>query len=140
MTRVKTILVVEDEEILREAYQKILSREGYDVVCAADGIEALACLERVAPDLILLDMLMPHMDGLTFLERAGLQRRYPHTKVVAFSNLSSQDGLASMLCKGATMQLLKSSLSPKQLVAVVSELTSEKQPVRTASRDPEPSH
>lgn len=128
MSRAKTILVVEDEEILREAYHKILSREGFDVVCAADGVEALACLERVMPDLILLDMLMPHMDGLTFLERANLRQRFPRTKVVAFSNLSSQEGLTSMLRLGATMQLLKSNLSPRQLVAVVRELTDSESP------------
>lgn len=122
----KTILVVEDEEILREAYKKILGQEGFDVLCAADGLEALSRLKERSPDLILLDMLMPHMDGLTFLEQANLQQDHPDTKVVAFSNLSSQEGLASMMRKGASRQLLKSSLSPKQLVAVVRDLTSDK--------------
>lgn len=116
------VLIVEDEKILREAYRKILTQEGFDVAVAANGVEALACLERTTPDLILLDMLMPHMDGLTFLERADIQRRHPGTKVIAFSNLSNQQGLSQMLQKGATMQLLKSSLSPKQLVAIVREM------------------
>lgn len=122
MTRV---LIVEDEKILRDAYRKILSQEGFDVTDASNGIEALACLERLTPDLILLDMLMPHMDGLTFLEQADMKRRHPRTKVIAFSNLSNQQGLNKMLQKGATMQLLKSSLSPKQLVAIVRDMVAD---------------
>lgn len=121
----KIVLIVEDEKILRDAYKEILSQEGFRVMDAADGFEALDRLKEASPDLILLDMLMPHMDGLTFLEKAGLHERHPHTKVIAFSNLSNQQGLAAMMQKGASMQLLKSSLSPKQLVAVVREMTAD---------------
>jgi len=119
----RTVLIVEDERILREAYCKILGQEGFRVLVAADGAEALEVLDDVSPDLILLDMLMPHMDGLTFLERADLQTRHPQVKVIAFSNLSNQQGLNAMMHKGATMQLLKSSLSPRQLAAIVREMT-----------------
>ena len=122
---VKTVLIVEDEQILRDAYRKILSQEGFAVLDAANGIEALECLRHATPDLILLDMLMPHMDGLTFLEQADLARQHPETKVIAFSNLSNQQGLHAMMRKGATMQLLKSSLSPRQLAAIVRDMTSD---------------
>ena len=131
MSKVPKVLIVEDEKILREAYRKILGQEGFDVADAANGIEALACLEKTTPDIILLDMLMPHMDGLTFLERADIQQRHPRTKVIAFSNLSNQRGLSQMLQKGATMQLLKSSLSPKQLVAIVREMVGGSPTVKT---------
>ncbi len=121
----KIVLIVEDEKILRDAYMEILRQEGFQVMDAADGFEALARLEEASPDLILLDMLMPHMDGLTFLEKAALHERHPNAKVIAFSNLSNQQGLTAMMQKGASMQLLKSSLSPKQLVAVVREMTAD---------------
>jgi CheY-like chemotaxis protein len=119
----RTVLIVEDERILREAYRKILSQEGFRVLVAADGEEALAALDDVSPNLILLDMLMPHMDGLSFLEHADLPKRHPEAKVIAFSNLSNQQGLNAMMHKGATMQLLKSSLSPRQLAAIVRKMT-----------------
>lgn len=124
----KTILIVEDEKILREAYKKILAQEGYHVVDAPDGQRALKLLDDETPDLILLDMLMPHMDGLEFLEHADLQSNHPGTKVIAFSNLSNQQGLNAMMEKGATMQLLKSSLSPRQLAAIVRDMTGDGQP------------
>lgn len=121
----KTVLIVEDEQILRDAYRKILSQEGFRVLDAANGLEALDRLREASPDLILLDMLMPYMDGLTFLEQADLGRHHPHTKVIAFSNLSNQQGLNGMMQKGATMQLLKSSLSPRQLATIVRDMTAD---------------
>ena len=123
--KVTTVLIVEDERILRDAYRKILSQEGFRVLDAANGLEALERLRECSPDLILLDMLMPHMDGLTFMEQADLGQHHPHTKVIAFSNLSNQQGVQGMMQKGAAMQLLKSSLSPRQLADIVREMTTD---------------
>lgn len=116
-----TILIVEDEAILRKAYYNILSQEGFRVLQAADGETALEQLIH-KPDIILLDLLMPAMDGFTFLKRANLTHTAPHVKVVAFSNLSDQAQLRRMLNMGVSKHVLKSSLSPKQLVAVIREL------------------
>lgn len=65
----KTILVVDDERNLRLLYEKELKEEGYDVVLAADAKEALAWLRSARPDLIILDIRMPGMDGLEALGR-----------------------------------------------------------------------
>jgi len=65
----KTILVVDDETNLRIFYEKELSEEGYRVVTAADAKEALALVESDRPDLVLLDIKMPGMDGLEALGR-----------------------------------------------------------------------
>jgi CheY-like chemotaxis protein len=69
MTPPKTLLVVEDDAIAREGLNVILRRAGYEVVLAANGEEALASLRRRRPDLILLDMLMPILDGWHFLKQ-----------------------------------------------------------------------
>ena len=64
-----TILIVEDENTLNEAYQIILRKAGYDVHSAFDGEDALEKAAASKPDLILLDLRMPHMDGLAMLAR-----------------------------------------------------------------------
>jgi two-component system, OmpR family, response regulator len=117
-----TILIVEDERILREAYQNILTQEGFTVLQAADGLQALDRLEAVHPDLILLDLLMPNMDGFTFLQQADLAHRFPKMKVLAFSNMSDHQRLQRMLKMGVSRHVLKSSLSPRQLVAAIRAL------------------
>jgi CheY-like chemotaxis protein len=77
------ILVVEDNEVEREGLATILRREGYAVALAADGRKALDVLRQSPPDLILLDMLMPVMDGWAFLEE--LRGLGPPAPVVVMS-------------------------------------------------------
>lgn len=119
MTKKQKILVVEDEAVLRDAYSKVLTHEGYTVAEAANGKEALVQLKQFKPDLILLDILMPEMDGLDFLRTANLPGQYPGIKVIAFSNLSNQQKLEEMVKLGVVQNILKSSLSPKQLAQTV---------------------
>ncbi len=72
------ILVVEDEEGLRLLYEEELKAEGYEVLTAQNGREALQHLERVKPDLIILDIVMPVMDGMEALGRiVGKERNIP---------------------------------------------------------------
>ena len=65
-----TILIVDDHPVTREPLAKLLRYEGYQTVCAANGAEAMAALESGSPDLVLLDVVMPKVDGLSFLEAA----------------------------------------------------------------------
>ncbi|MFH8928935.1 response regulator transcription factor [Streptomyces pristinaespiralis] len=69
MTECERILIVDDEPAVREALQRSLAFEGYGTEVAADGIDALARAEVYAPDLIVLDIQMPRMDGLTAARR-----------------------------------------------------------------------
>ncbi len=64
-----TILVVDDEENIRKLYQMELMDEGYNVILAADGQEALQKVERENPDLVILDIRMPKADGIEFLDK-----------------------------------------------------------------------
>jgi CheY-like chemotaxis protein len=121
-TAAKKILIVEDEEILRDAYTKILSHEGYSVTNASDGKKALQKLKTESYDLILLDIVMPEMNGLEFLQQAKIMKINPQTKVIAFSNLSDHQKLEAMLKLGVSRNILKSSLSPKELASTVRAL------------------
>ncbi len=122
MRKKTVILVIEDEQILQEAYRHVLQFKGYDVHVASNGLEGLEQLSKVKPDIILLDVLMPQLDGIGFLKRAAIKQTYPKTKVVACTNLSDSETREQMLALGADRQVLKSDLSPSQLVAMIEEL------------------
>jgi two-component system, NtrC family, response regulator len=64
------ILIVDDDRNARTALRELLTEEGYDAAEACDGEEALSQIQRLAPDIVLSDLRMPHMDGLTLLRRA----------------------------------------------------------------------
>jgi CheY-like chemotaxis protein len=69
LAKVGRILVVEDEPSIRELYKDVLSGEGYQVREASDGVEGLEELEKARPDVIVVDLAMPRMDGLEFCRR-----------------------------------------------------------------------
>ena len=69
MEKRKTILVVDDDENQRLLYQEVLTDEGYDVLVAKDGKEALEQVEQETPDLVILDIIMPEMDGVEAMTR-----------------------------------------------------------------------
>ncbi len=117
------VLVIEDEQMLQEAYRHVLNFKGYAVAIAADGLEGLRLLDKHKPDVILLDVLMPKLDGIGFLERANIKQRYPETKIIACSNLSDQTTLEAMYYHGADRVVLKSDLSPTQLVGLIEEFS-----------------
>lgn len=114
----RRILLVEDEEILRESYEMILSLEPYDLDVAVNGEEALEKCRQNTYDLILLDLMMPIVDGPTFLEHYN-EEFGPPSKVIILSNLSSSQELSRAMELGAQRSILKATLSPKQLIATV---------------------
>lgn len=117
----KKVLIIEDEIVLQTVYKKILSHEGFEVHTASDGLQGLDKIKEVNPDVVLLDILMPNLDGLGFLKKARVRENFPDTIVIAFSNLSDVRKLNEMLELGASRHILKASLSPKQLVDAVKQ-------------------
>lgn len=112
------ILIVEDETLLNEAYETVLKHEGYEVYKAFNGEEALDILKDTTPDLILLDLRMPKMDGLTFLSELK-KKKHPAYKIIVFSNYDVQKDIDSSFDLGATHYVLKAYASPKELVRIV---------------------
>jgi two-component system response regulator (stage 0 sporulation protein F) len=82
----KTILVVDDEENLRLLCQEVLDKEGYRVIEAEDGIEAMTKIEQETPDLVILDIQMPRMDGMEALPR--ILRKEKKTPVILYTGHS----------------------------------------------------
>jgi CheY-like chemotaxis protein len=89
MAESKTVLVVDDDSVTREAVAVILRREGYQVLLEANGEEALTCLRAgPRPDLILLDMLMPILDGWHFLDRLRAEFPTPAIPIILTTTLT----------------------------------------------------
>jgi CheY-like chemotaxis protein len=109
-------LVVEDEQMLREVFVLILEQGGYAVDAAADGKEAIDLCARTKYDLIMLDLMMPELNGVGFLRQADLRTKAPDTRILIFSNLSSGHDLEEAFALGAHSHYLKADLTPKDLL------------------------
>ena len=114
----RKILLVEDEPILRETYQIILSTQPYRCDVADNGKVALEKCETQDYDLILLDLMMPTMNGVEFLENFKKLEEMK-TKIIILSNLSSGKELERTRELGVMRSLLKSDQSPSQLIATI---------------------
>jgi DNA-binding response OmpR family regulator len=108
------ILVVEDDEPLRSLYKYELEEEGYEVIIAEDGKTALKSLEQSSYDLIILDMVMPEMDGLEALAKiASRQKKIPVVIHTAYLQRKGEilSGLAdATLTKSSDLSVLKSTV------------------------------
>lgn len=111
-------MVVEDEPMLQEVYRLVLEKGGYKVISAYNGAEALEKLNAETPNVILLDILMPIMDGKKFMHTIDLTK-FPSTKIIVHSNLLDSKVEAEMLELGALKVILKSSMTPLELVTMI---------------------
>src|SRR5665213_3769487 len=118
---VAKILVVEDDQDLNRAYGIILRHEGHQVVAAFDGQEAIDKLSGFAPDLILLDLLMPVMGGLEFLQQWSGLKKSAHAKVLIFTNMENSPEVAEAYKLGAHRCIIKSWTAPHNLARVVTD-------------------
>lgn len=117
------ILVVEDEKALNSAYQTILEKTGHTVVAAFDGNEALSTLETFEPDIILLDLKMPNLDGLGFLRAYDQMNLKKRSRIVLFSNYDLQKEIDEAFSLGADKYVLKAWASPKDLLKIVDDVS-----------------
>lgn len=112
----QSILVVEDEVSLRNALRDKFVREGFDVFEARDGVEGLEVSLREHPDLILLDIVMPKMDGMTMLGKIRADAWGKNVKVIVLTNLSDVG-----ITYDSYDYLVKSDWKIEDVVAIVRE-------------------
>lgn len=116
----KHILVAEDEESLRNLYRDLLVGEGYDVVTAEDGQQALYQMQKGGFDLVLLDIIMPSLDGLNVLQKLQEQpAATPNKTVIIMSNLGQESVIAKGVSLGVQGYFIKSEYTPDQFIQVV---------------------
>ncbi|HEY6873558.1 MAG TPA: sigma-54 dependent transcriptional regulator [Geobacteraceae bacterium] len=111
-----TILIVDDEENILKALAGILEDEGYKILCAGDGIEALAIVQREAPDLVMLDIWMPRMEGLETLQR--LKELHPGLIVIMMSGHGTIETAVKSTKMGA-YDFIEKPLSLEKVIVTV---------------------
>ena len=127
------ILVVEDDRDLNNAYCIILRNEGHEVVTSYDGNQALSKVKDFTPDLILLDLLMPVMGGLEFLQHYDLLHDHTEVKVLIFTNMENSPEVEQAYKLGAHRCIIKSWTAPHNLARVVSDALNDDPPETTKS-------
>jgi two-component system phosphate regulon response regulator PhoB/two-component system alkaline phosphatase synthesis response regulator PhoP len=119
------VLVVEDDRFLISAYRAKLSKSGFEVQLAGDGVEALAALKSFIPDVILLDLVMPRMDGFATLEAIKKQETLKNIPIIVTSNLGQKEDIDKAMQLGATDFMIKSDFSMEELIARIQSVQAE---------------
>ena len=117
----RRILLVEDDRFLRKAAETTLKQQGYAVITAADGEEALRVARSAPPDLILLDVIMPKLNGFQVLDALKKDPTTAHIPVIILSNLGQDRDVQQAMEAGATAYFIKADLSLQALVQRVGE-------------------
>ncbi len=105
----KTILIVEDDEILMRAMYLLFHKGEYTIASAGDGETALRMTERLKPDLVLLDLLMPKMNGFDYLRDMKANPQLKNIPVIVLSNLGDKDDIEKAKALGAGDYFIKSN-------------------------------
>jgi CheY-like chemotaxis protein len=114
-----SVLIVEDDSDLRDAYVMILQSEGIDAHAAANGKVALEYVKANGdPGIIFLDLRMPVMDGIEFLKEYHADQ-HPDTEIVVFSNYDAKNEIDAAYDLGAQRYVLKARAAPKELIRIV---------------------
>ena len=118
------ILVVEDDNFLANAYRIKLIKVGFDVVSAVDGVEALEKIKSQNFDLVILDLIIPKIDGFGVLTEIRSQEKYKKLPILVASNLSQIEDLDRAMKLGANDFVVKSDTSLDALIEKIKKLIS----------------
>lgn len=105
----KIILIVEDDEVLLRALYLVFHEGGFTIATATDGETALRMAERTKPDIILLDLLLPKMNGFEFLKNIKANSALRETPIIVLSNLGDDDSIKKAKDLGASDYFIKAA-------------------------------
>ena len=112
----KTILVIEDDKFLRELISRKLTGEGFDVLEAVDGEEGIKKIKEGKPDLVLLDLILPGIDGFEVLTRVRDDPAVSSIPIIILSNLGQREEVEKGLKLGAIDYLIKAHFTPGEII------------------------
>ena len=112
----KTILVVEDDKFLRELIVQKLIKEEYEVAEATDGEQGIKKIKEEKPDLVLLDLILPGIDGFEVLSRMKEDSGVSSVPVIVLSNLGQKEDVERGLSLGAVDYLIKAHFTPGEII------------------------
>jgi DNA-binding response OmpR family regulator len=118
----RKILIVEDDIFIRDIYSVKFSQSGFETVVAENGVEALKTLEGFVPDVILLDVIMPQMDGIETLKNIRSSEAWKKIPVIMLTNIPEKEKIAQGKEYGASDYLIKAYYTPAEVVEKVNAL------------------
>ncbi|PIZ46058.1 response regulator [candidate division WWE3 bacterium CG_4_9_14_3_um_filter_41_6] len=110
------ILIVEDDFFIRELYERQFTKEGYDVLVADDGAKGLVMASQEKPELILLDIMLPKLNGLDLLRTLKTKDETKSIPVILLTNLGQESVIKEGFELGAESYLIKSAYTPSQII------------------------
>lgn len=115
----KKILFIEDEFTLQNIMGKFLEKEGYEIIHAFDGEIGLRLAEEKKPDLILLDLVLPKLNGFEVLKKIKKKKKIQNIPVIVLTNLGSPEDIKKILELGATTFLIKADQNLKDIAGKI---------------------
>ncbi len=119
------LLLVEDDVFLANIYKTKFEMEGFKVSLAYDGEEALKELRKKKPDLVLLDVLLPKMDGFSVLEKIKRNKKFSDIPVILLTNLGQKTDVEKGMAMGAADYLIKVHFKPSEVVEKINKVLKE---------------
>jgi len=118
----KTILLIEDDPFLVEIYSTKLKEVGFSVIIAVDGEEGLKKMKKKTPELLLLDIVLPNLNGWEILRDIKKDDKLSNLKVVILSNLGEKEEIEKGLKLGAVRYLVKAHYTPSEVVEEIKKI------------------
>ncbi len=112
----KKICIVEDEVNIAEMYKTLFKQEGYEVRCAYDGEEGLKLIEEFKPDLVLLDLMLPKINGFDVLKKLKCRKLNDKMAICVLSNLDQHEDMERVFDLGAHHYFVKAHITPHKLM------------------------
>ena len=118
------ILFIEDDPLIVKIYTTRLTTDGYTVLSAENGEQGLEIAQKETPDLIVLDIMMPKIDGFGVLTKLRSLAQFKTIPILVYSNLAQEDEIARAKQIGATEFIIKANLSPTEMVGKIKQYLS----------------
>ncbi|MDD5738876.1 MAG: response regulator [Candidatus Pacebacteria bacterium] len=115
------VLVVEDDKFLRELINRKLQSENFETFLAFDGETALVLVEKERPDIVLLDLILPGINGFEVLAKIKENERLKEIPVIILSNLGQKDDIDKGMGLGATDYLVKAHFTPSEIIEKINQ-------------------
>jgi CheY-like chemotaxis protein len=116
------ILIIEDDPLMFRMFQRLFEIEGYDVVSIDDGQKGIEKAKEWKPKLILLDIMMPKMNGFEVLDALKADSSVKEIPVIILSNLTGQKEIDTSMSKGAAGYIVKSEHDPDEVLKLIKEI------------------
>ncbi len=115
------VLLVEDDIAIAELYRIKIHASGFTVKIAANGLLGLKALDNFKPDIVLLDLMMPYMDGETFLRLFRKKLEYVDVPVIVLTNISKSESPKTLWHYGISGYIVKAHSTPKEIVELIEQ-------------------